>query len=59
MNKDTIIHSVFETLNDRRECVGAFENEIDAQLCVDRRRLCTGGTYDVQLFKLGEESDGR
>ncbi len=53
MNKDTIIHSVFETYNGRRECVGVYDNNVDAQACVDRRTKCFDATYDIQLWRLG------
>lgn len=57
MAPGTIIHSVFETRDNRRECVGAWDNNVEAQACIDRRTLrYSEATYDIQLFKLGEES---
>jgi len=57
MDKDTILHSVFETRNGKRMCVAVYDNNIEAQDCIDRRKKWTNGTYDVKLFRLGEEKN--
>ena len=55
MNKEDIIHSVFETINNKRTCVAVYLSNGEAQDCITRRKKWTGGTYDIKLFVLGEE----
>lgn len=57
MDKDTILHSVFETRNGKRCCVAVYDNNVEAQDCINRRKKWTNGTYDVILYKLGAEKE--